>query len=84
MKAWFPRESIMAPLSKASPCPICRKPAGHRGDNLFHPFCSKRCKDIDLAGWLDGAYRISQPLDENDLEALEAELARRGLPDEAN
>jgi uncharacterized protein len=36
-------------------CPTCRKrfsPAG------FFPFCSDRCKTIDLARWLDGAYQI--------------------------
>jgi hypothetical protein len=35
-------------------CPICGKPtaAGHR------PFCSRRCADIDLGRWLNGAYRV--------------------------
>lgn len=37
-----------------APCPICGKPAqtGHR------PFCSKRCRDIDLSRWLRGVYRV--------------------------
>jgi len=28
----------------------------------YHPFCSERCSDLDLAGWLTGRYRI--PTDE--------------------
>lgn len=27
-------------------------------DNPFRPFCSKRCKDIDLMNWADERYRI--------------------------
>ncbi|MGH9353945.1 MAG: DNA gyrase inhibitor YacG [Terriglobia bacterium] len=37
-------------------------------DNPSHPFCSERCKMIDLSHWLSGRYRISgasvAPLDE--------------------
>lgn len=35
-------------------CPICDAAvvAEHK------PFCSKRCKTIDLGSWLDGAYSI--------------------------
>jgi endogenous inhibitor of DNA gyrase (YacG/DUF329 family) len=25
----------------------------------FHPFCSERCKMADLAGWLNGNYRVA-------------------------
>lgn len=41
-------------------CPICGKPsdAGHR------PFCSKRCRDVDLQRWLSGAYAIPAVEDE--------------------
>jgi endogenous inhibitor of DNA gyrase (YacG/DUF329 family) len=37
-----------------SKCPICKKPT----ITDFSPFCSKRCKDIDLAHWLRGDYHI--------------------------
>jgi len=35
-------------------CPVCSRPthADHR------PFCSRRCADVDLARWLNGAYAI--------------------------
>jgi uncharacterized protein len=43
---------------KSSPtCPICRKPAAARGEQAF-PFCSARCRLVDLGRWLDEDYRI--------------------------
>lgn len=36
-------------------CPICKSPAVHEQ----RPFCSKRCKDVDLARWLGGGYAIA-------------------------
>lgn len=42
-------------------CPICKKDAPYEG-NPFRPFCSERCKLIDLDNWLSGRYRISKPI----------------------
>ncbi|MDF1781549.1 MAG: DNA gyrase inhibitor YacG [Alcanivoracaceae bacterium] len=33
------------------PCPQCRKPVHWRTDNQWRPFCSHRCKLIDLGEW---------------------------------
>jgi endogenous inhibitor of DNA gyrase (YacG/DUF329 family) len=41
-------------MSKAAPCPICRKAP----TETYKPFCSKRCADVDLARWLGGTYAI--------------------------
>ncbi|MGH9579969.1 MAG: DNA gyrase inhibitor YacG [Terriglobales bacterium] len=41
-------------------CPTCRKVV-LRGDPEF-PFCSDRCRRIDLGKWASGAYVISSPL----------------------
>ena len=42
-------------------CPICKKPVdeseAHKPSALF-PFCSERCKLIDLGRWLSGRYQI--------------------------
>jgi endogenous inhibitor of DNA gyrase (YacG/DUF329 family) len=35
-------------------CPICGKPT----DPKHRPFCSARCRMIDLGRWLKGDYRI--------------------------
>jgi hypothetical protein len=40
-------------------CPICNRPAPPRSENAAAPFCSARCKQIDLGNWLSNAYRVS-------------------------
>ncbi|HWL04183.1 MAG TPA: DNA gyrase inhibitor YacG [Xanthobacteraceae bacterium] len=55
----------MPTLAPAAPCPICRRPAEER----FKPFCSARCRDIDLHRWMAGVYAIpAKPDDEEDGE----------------
>lgn len=48
-----PKKAQVIPL-KGNKCPICKKQASYE----FRPFCSKRCADLDLGRWLDGAYRL--------------------------
>jgi len=47
-------------------CPVCRKPS--RPAEPGFPFCSKRCRLIDLGAWLDERYRVSRPLRADDLD----------------
>lgn len=42
------------PDATARPCPICGKPAVHE----HSPFCSPRCRQVDLHKWLTGSYAI--------------------------
>ena len=42
-------------------CPICRRQAAPEAWE-FRPFCSERCKLIDLDNWLSGRYRVSTPV----------------------
>jgi uncharacterized protein len=39
---------------KAGRCPICGKPASEK----TRPFCSPRCRDVDLNRWLSGTYVV--------------------------
>ncbi len=57
----------------AKPCPICGAPAMHER----RPFCSKRCADIDLGRWFQGAYAIPS-VDAADDSIIDAELAASG------
>ena len=41
-------------------CPICKKPVNIKDADL--PFCSPRCRLIDLGKWASGAYVISSPV----------------------
>jgi endogenous inhibitor of DNA gyrase (YacG/DUF329 family) len=40
-------------------CPICHKAVPPRAKSEFFPFCSVRCKTIDLAKWMGGDYRVA-------------------------
>jgi endogenous inhibitor of DNA gyrase (YacG/DUF329 family) len=39
-------------------CPVCAKRTAWSAENRFRPFCSERCKQIDLGAWASGEYRI--------------------------
>jgi endogenous inhibitor of DNA gyrase (YacG/DUF329 family) len=42
-------------------CPICRKPTDSETDRDF-PFCSERCRLIDLGNWSSEKYKIGEPV----------------------
>ncbi|WP_263383032.1 DNA gyrase inhibitor YacG [Granulicella arctica] len=56
---------------KALFCPTCRKVVPVASEDF--PFCSDRCRILDLGKWASGDYKISSPIQDPDL--LE-ELAR--------
>ncbi|HEY7726603.1 MAG TPA: DNA gyrase inhibitor YacG [Anaeromyxobacteraceae bacterium] len=39
-------------------CPVCRRPAAPRASNGAFPFCSDRCRLVDLGRWLGEEYRV--------------------------
>ena len=39
-------------------CPTCKQPVAERAVNPAFPFCSERCRLLDLGQWLEGRYRI--------------------------
>ncbi len=45
-------------------CPQCRKPVSWQ-NNPDRPFCSERCRLIDLGQWADESYRIKGPSQES-------------------
>ena len=40
-------------------CPGCARQAEYSPDNPWRPFCSARCKNIDLGAWASEQYRIA-------------------------
>ncbi|MDB5327534.1 MAG: hypothetical protein JWM57_3103 [Phycisphaerales bacterium] len=70
-RVFLPYSSLCLLLSALSPmnCPICKKPLPEPlGEQPFFPFCSERCKLVDLGRWLDGKYQIpvTPPADEDE------------------
>jgi endogenous inhibitor of DNA gyrase (YacG/DUF329 family) len=50
-------------------CPTCAHAFEETVEaRAFRPFCSARCRSADLGKWLDGGYRITAPLSEEDLD----------------
>ena len=45
-------------------CPVCKKPV--KSADAEFPFCSERCRTIDLGRWASGQYVISSPLKDTD------------------
>jgi len=51
------------------PCPQCGRPVEWAVTSRWRPFCSERCKTIDLGAWASEAYRIPLAEDPNGEEA---------------
>jgi len=50
-------------------CPTCRKSVPFRADNPYRPFCSERCRLIDLGEWAAEGHRIAgEPMQSPDDE----------------
>lgn len=49
-----PPDTGATPSARLKPCPICNKLAVQ----AYRPFCSARCKTLDLHRWFSGGYAI--------------------------
>ena len=60
-------------------CPQCGEPTVFAPANRYRPFCSERCRLIDLGAWASDGYRVAgDPLDSDNLSESHGELADRG------
>ena len=53
-------------------CPQCAKTVDWTPENRFRPFCSERCKLIDLGAWASESYRapvVEDPMEPDDSES---------------
>ena len=41
------------------PCPACGEPALFAPANPWRPFCSERCRNVDLGAWASERYRVA-------------------------
>jgi len=56
------RKPDTAEANKTPKCPECGKPRQHD----YRPFCSERCRDLDLNKWFKGSYAI--PVKDDDYD----------------
>ena len=62
-------------------CPICKKAAQYDG-NEYRPFCSERCKLLDLGAWVEGEYALpteATSLSEEELAMLEKAMQEKEI-----
>jgi uncharacterized protein len=57
-----PPKDAGAGKAAARNCPICGKPA----TEASKPFCSERCRDVDLNRWLSNSYVIPAAKDDDE------------------
>lgn len=57
-------DSLVSP--KIVVCPVCKGDSIYAPSNLFRPFCSERCKNIDFGAWASEGFRmpVDAPLDD--------------------
>jgi uncharacterized protein len=49
-------------------CPQCGTQVVWSPENRFRPFCSERCKMIDLGAWAKEEYRVAAEEQDDDLD----------------
>ena len=55
-------------------CPECGKSARFDSSNKFRPFCSERCKLLDLGAWANESYSV--PGEDADTELMSEDIPR--------
>lgn len=49
------------------PCPTCKAAAPYSPENRWRPFCSERCRGVDLGAWASERFRVAaEPPPEGD------------------
>jgi len=61
----------MNSASRIVACPSCGKPVAWTAANAFRPFCSERCRLIDLGAWAAERYRMPIVEEKDQLEEQE-------------
>jgi uncharacterized protein len=65
-------------MARSVPCPSCGKSVEWTEANAFLPFCSERCKTIDLGAWAAERYRVPVVEDKDEPEAPDSTENDRG------
>lgn len=61
-------------MKKTIKCPECGKSTEYSSANEYRPFCSQRCRLIDLGEWIEGNYRIGSEETDHKSEFLAVEF----------
>lgn len=59
----------LPPKSKPVKCPTCKSPVDESMPTF--PFCSDRCKTVDLGRWFNEDYKVTRPIEQADIEEMD-------------
>lgn len=63
----------MSANARTVACPRCGAPVRWGAESPYRPFCSERCKLIDLGAWASEEYRVAVKGADEDADAGSAE-----------
>ena len=66
-------------MAATTRCPICRKEVSFNDPSM--PFCSDRCRVLDLGNWASEKYVVSTPILPDEIEDLENPEDLTGRPE---
>lgn len=69
-------------IPKRVRCPQCGAKAEYQADNPSRPFCSERCKLIDLGAWAEERYSIPGAAASADSHGLSADADADSLAED--
>jgi len=55
--------STAHPAERWVTCPTCKGPSRYASSNVYRPFCSERCQQIDLGAWASEQFAVPTPVD---------------------
>jgi len=66
--------------SRTVSCPRCGVPVSWGAQSPFRPFCSERCKMIDLGAWANEDYRVAVKAEDNGVDLPPAQAPKHTEP----
>lgn len=63
-------------MARSVPCPNCGKPVVWSAESRWRPFCSERCRLIDLGEWFGERHRIPGEQEDESAEEHDEERGR--------
>ena len=69
----------LLPMIRPQTCPVCHLELSDDKDaSRYFPFCSQRCRQVDIYRWCTGKYAIVEPIDPNQLDNPDQEIVEGG------